>query len=126
MKQIILGLSLVSSLSACGSSQQQSKKTETTTQTSPSSLKSLRNDGAMLLDVRTPEEFAAGSVDGAVNIPLNELEGRLAEVKDQKHIIVFCQSGNRSGKAIKILEANGIKNTTNGGGWRDVQNELAK
>lgn len=125
MKYLILSAALATSLFACGSAQQQSNKTENTAG-KESSLKSLKNQGALLLDVRTPEEFAAGSVKGAVNIPLNELEGRLAEVKNQKHIIVFCQSGNRSAKAAKILNDNGITNVTNGGGWRDVETAISE
>lgn len=73
------------------------------------------------VDVRTPAEFAAGSVDGAVNIPLDEVEARIEEFRNKGEIVVFCKSGNRSGQAKSILERNGIRNVTNGGSWEDVR-----
>lgn len=75
---------------------------------------------AFLVDVRTPGEFAEGSAPGAVNIPLQELELRLAEMKDKKQIVVFCRSGNRSSQAKLILEQHGFTNITNGGTWEQV------
>jgi phage shock protein E len=75
---------------------------------------------SFLVDVRTPEEFAQGSVKGAINIPLSEIESRLAEFKDKNQIVVFCQSGNRSSQAMQILQQNNIKNVVNGGGWQNV------
>lgn len=82
-------------------------------------------DGAMLVDVRTTEEFAEGSVPGAVNIPVDQVEQHLEQFKDKKDIIVFCRSGNRSGKAQKILESHGFSNVINGGSWEYV-NALLK
>ncbi|WP_235317623.1 rhodanese-like domain-containing protein [Porphyromonas sp. COT-108 OH2963] len=76
--------------------------------------------GAFLVDVRTSGEFASGSVSGAVNIPLDQIESRLNEFKDKKTIIVFCRSGNRSGQAKSILERSGFTNILNGGTWDHV------
>lgn len=90
------------------------------------SIKEQVAKGAFLVDVRTPTEFAAGSVKGAVNIPLDEVESRLNEFKEKPSVIVFCRSGNRSGQAKSILEANGIKNVTNGINTETVNEELAK
>jgi rhodanese-related sulfurtransferase len=78
------------------------------------------SDGAFLVDVRTPGEFAEGHVKGSVNIPLDTIPARLADFKDKKHVIVFCRSGNRSGQAKTFLETNGISNVINGGTWTDV------
>jgi len=61
----------------------------------------------VLLDVRTPQEFASGHIEGAVNIAVEELEYRLSEVPADKEIIVYCQSGRRSAIAADTLEANG-------------------
>ncbi len=83
-------------------------------------LSQVINDGAFLVDVRTPSEFASGSVKGAVNIPLDAVMQNLARFKDKKNIVVFCRSGNRSGQAKSILEQNGFKNVFNGGTWEDV------
>ncbi|KGL47053.1 sulfurtransferase [Porphyromonas gulae] len=79
----------------------------------------IRN-GAFLVDVRTPGEFASGSVSGAVNIPLDRIASRLDELKNKKTIIVFCRSGNRSSQAKSILERNGFTNVLNGGTWGHV------
>ena len=64
--------------------------------------------GARLLDVRTPEEFAGGHVEGARNVPIDDLEKRLDEAgpKDQP-VVVYCSAGGRSARAAKILRANG-------------------
>jgi rhodanese-related sulfurtransferase len=72
------------------------------------------------VDVRTPEEFAEGSVNDAVNIPLNEIESRIKEFEDKDEIIVFCRSGNRSSQAQRILQQNGIQHVVNGGTWQQV------
>ncbi len=65
-------------------------------------------EGAQLLDVRTREEFASGHVDGAVNIPVQELETRIAELGTSgKPIVVYCHSGRRSAVAKQMLEAAG-------------------
>jgi len=60
-------------------------------------------DGASLVDVRTPEEYAAGFVAGAINIPLDELSARLDELPTDVPIIVYCRSGSRSAQAATIL-----------------------
>lgn len=75
---------------------------------------------AFLVDVRTPGEFAEGTAPGAVNIPLQEIDQRLAELKGKKQILVFCRSGNRSSQAKRILEQNGFTNIINAGTWEQV------
>ncbi|MBW8359486.1 MAG: rhodanese-like domain-containing protein [Weeksellaceae bacterium] len=80
--------------------------------------------GAMLVDVRTPQEFADGSVSGAVNIPLDEVQNRVGEFRDKPYVVVFCKTGNRSGQAKQILEKNGIKNVTNGINVSTMEKEL--
>jgi rhodanese-related sulfurtransferase len=80
----------------------------------------LVNDGAFLVDVRSPGEFADGNVKGSVNIPLDQVQNQLAKFKDKESIVVFCRSGNRSSQAKSILEQNGFTNVTNGGTWQDV------
>lgn len=77
-------------------------------------------NGATLIDVRTEKEFSEGSVEGAMNIPLDQVESSLDKFKNMKSIVVFCRSGNRSGKALKILNDNGVVNVINGGGWSTV------
>ena len=82
--------------------------------TSASSLEQKLNEDPFLVDVRTPEEFAEGSVKGAINIPLDKVQERISEFKNKKNIVTFCRSGKRSSKAIAILNENGITDVTNG------------
>ena len=78
--------------------------------------------GALIVDVRTPEEFTAGHYEGSVNIPLGELESKIDLFGDKEnHIVVYCRTGNRSGKAEDILKKNGYKNVINGGGLKDMK-----
>lgn len=86
-------------------------------------LATIINEGAFLVDVRTPNEFSSGSVKGAINIPLDKLPTQLSKFKDKNHIVVFCRSGNRSGQAKALLNQNGFDNVTNGGTWQNV-NEI--
>ena len=83
-------------------------------------LASVIKEGAFLVDVRTPGEFADGHVKGSVNIPLDRIPGQLAAFKGKKNVIVFCRSGNRSSQAKSILEQNGFTNVVNGGTWDNV------
>lgn len=80
------------------------------------------NDGAYLVDVRTPGEFSMGHVKGSVNIPLDVIASKTAQLKNKKNIVVFCQSGGRSSAAKSILEKNGFTNVVNGGSWMNVRN----
>ena len=89
--------------------------------TDNSKLTEAIKDGAFLVDVRTPGEFSAGSVKGAVNIPLDKVSSQLAKFKNKKSIVVFCRSGSRSGQAKSILENNGFQNVINGGTWQNVK-----
>lgn len=84
-------------------------------------IKALIREGATLVDVRTQAEYAAGHVTGSVNIPLNALPHKLNTLKNKKHIVVFCRSGNRSAQAKNILRQNGIMNVTNAGTWNKVK-----
>ena len=89
-------------------------------------LKEVLTDNAYLVDVRTPSEFASGSVKGAVNIPLDKISGQLSKFKGKKNIVVFCRSGNRSSQAKSILEKNGFDNVLNGGTWNNVQKVITE
>lgn len=85
-----------------------------------SDLQTAINEGAFLVDVRSPQEFSSGSVKGAVNIPVENIKAKLATFPNKKSIVVFCQSGGRSAMAKMILKQNGISNVINGGNWRRV------
>jgi phage shock protein E len=87
-------------------------------------LTDLIANGAFLVDVREPSEFASGSVKGAINIPLGSVSNNLSQFKGKPSVIVFCRSGNRSGQAKSILDQNGITNVVNGGTWENVQQHV--
>jgi rhodanese-related sulfurtransferase len=82
-------------------------------------------EGAFLVDVRSPGEFASGSVNGAVNIPLDSIAKHLDKFNGKNNIVVFCRSGSRSSMAKDILEKNGFSNVINGGTWQDVRSALS-
>lgn len=84
-------------------------------------LKPLIDAGAILLDVRTVGEFAAGHVPNSINIPLDQLQQRLPKLSKSSVIIVFCQSGGRSRVAKSLLEQYGFTGVVNGESWRQVQ-----
>ncbi|MCP5396298.1 MAG: rhodanese-like domain-containing protein [Sphingomonadaceae bacterium] len=58
-----------------------------------------------LIDVRTPEEFAAGHIAGATNIPLDSFDPAALPREDGKQVVLYCRSGNRSGQAAEKLAA---------------------
>ncbi len=89
-------------------------------------MEKIIKEGAFLVDVRTPAEFAEGHVNGSTNIPLDQVASQLEKFKGKEQIIVFCRSGNRSGQAKMILEQSGFSNVINGGTWQDVEAAIAK
>ncbi len=76
-------------------------------------LRDLAQGEYMLIDVRTPMEFAAGALPGAVNIPLDSLRERLNEIPTDRQIIVYCGVGLRGYLASNILMQNDYKNVRN-------------
>src|SRR5688572_29894412 len=64
----------------------------------------------VLIDVREEDEFAAGHLPGAVNLPLSEFQFRTDEVDEDKPVVLVCRTDNRSEMAAQILTANGYDN----------------
>ena len=74
-----------------------------------------------IIDVRSPEEFAIQHFPGAINIPLDQIAGRIDEVKKfPKPMVAYCKSGVRSGMAVSLLKQNGVDEIQNGGGIVDM------
>jgi phage shock protein E len=69
-----------------------------------------------VVDVRSPGEYASGHVDGALNLPLSELAGLAAcQLPDkQRPLVLYCQSGMRSGSAQQFLQGRGYTQVING------------
>ncbi len=82
-------------------------------------LNGLKADETMLIDVRTEEEYALGSIEGAVNIPLDNLRKRIHEVPKDKDIVLFCAVGLRGYLALRILKGRGYERVRNlSGGYK--------
>ena len=82
--------------------------------------KIIKEKQGTIVDVRTREEFMSGHAAGSINIPLQEIQTRLEELKSLKHpLVLCCASGNRSGQAHGFLSQQGVE-CYNGGSWLDV------
>ena len=81
---------------------------------------------AVLLDVRTPEEHKSGYLEGAVLLPLAELESKIfSKVSDKNTpIYIYCRSGRRAGTAVEKLKAMGYTDLHNLGGLKDARERL--
>jgi phage shock protein E len=79
--------------------------------------------GALLIDVRTTEEFEQGHVEGALNIPYQEIDKLMSAIGTDKTrpVVVYCRSGNRSGKAKVVLETKGYTNIFNATGYEALK-----
>ncbi|MCL1068649.1 rhodanese-like domain-containing protein [Shewanella olleyana] len=81
------------------------------------------NAGAMILDVRTEQEFAAGHIEGAINIPFEVVLAQLTKqnISKETQIVLYCRSGRRSGIANSALVDAGFTQTYNGGGLQMLE-----
>jgi phage shock protein E len=88
------------------------------------SIKDFMEKGAVIIDVRTQEEFTGGHIKGSKNIPLDTIASKIQDIKKlNKPVIACCRSGMRSAQAASILKQNGIE-VINGGGWESLQGKL--
>lgn len=105
---VVIGLSLVLVACALGDSDLAWQK--------------VNNENALLVDVRSMEEYDNGHVPGAKLIPLDQLEARIGEFGPDKSapIVFYCKRGVRADRAKEILTQNGFTDVTNGGGYDDM------
>jgi len=77
-------------------------------------------DGALLIDVRTAQEFEAGHLDGAINIPFDQVDALAEAIGDDKgrSVVLYCRSGRRSGIATEALTRRGYAKVFNAGGFK--------
>lgn len=82
----------------------------------------------IIIDVRSPLEYASGHVEGSVNLPLDHfVEAYAAVIQDKaKQVVVYCASGVRSSQAVQFLAAQGYANAVNGISCHNVANRLGK
>lgn len=87
-------------------------------------LKHLLAQGAQIIDVRTAAEFKSGHIQGAVNIPLNQVRHKVQELKKKNQVVItYCRSGSRSAIAARILKKSGVE-AYNGGPWDALQHRI--
>lgn len=86
-----------------------------------------KEDNAVLLDVRTDEEFSEGHIEGSLNLPIGEID-RAATVSPDKSvpIYVYCRSGNRSARAAAYLKGNGYASVYDIGGILSYKGKIVK
>jgi rhodanese-related sulfurtransferase len=83
-------------------------------------LKQIITNGALVIDVRTKDEYNDGHLKGSLSIPLDELEKNMSWLIKDVPIIIVCASGSRSAQAKDILETNGFEKVYNGGSWNNL------
>jgi rhodanese-related sulfurtransferase len=83
-------------------------------------IPALLAEGAVVVDVRSAAEYAAGARPGSLNIPLSELKDRLESLDPRKPVILCCASGTRSAAAVAILKGSGFRRVINAGPWTNT------
>ncbi|MFP8895950.1 rhodanese-like domain-containing protein [Chryseobacterium sp. EZn1] len=95
-------------------------KTSPTTAIPTASIKEVVNSPEVtLVDVRIPEQYAAGTAKNAINIPLAEIQNNIETLKGKK-VVVFCNKGIQADQAMEILKKNGVE-AYNGTTWKNVK-----
>ncbi len=88
-------------------------------------LSEILEQGATVIDVRTPAEYRGGHVSGSVNIPLDQIQHKIGKIKKMRTpLVLCCASGMRSANATQYLKNNNIDNVYNGGRWSKVDRLL--
>lgn len=80
----------------------------------------LLSEGAIIIDVRSPEEFRRGANPKSVNIPLDNLPNQLRTLDKNKTYVMCCASGGRSAMATSVLKSEGFKTVMNAGPWQNT------
>jgi phage shock protein E len=129
MRRIWIVLALA--VAACGAPQAGAQQhaadaQASASQTQASQAPKTRADSlaqVVFVDVRTPQEFAAGHVKGAINIPYDQMQKRwkeLAQYRDRP-MVVYCRTGHRAGIALSVLEQHDFPKAINGGGLSGLE-----
>lgn len=131
----VMGLSLA----ACGNSGSTAKTETTAAAEAKAEVKEIKGDAIkkivedkkekenyMIVDVRSPEEYAAGHINFAINMPIDTFKDNLSRIEDwkDKNVIVYCNSGKKSGEAADILVSDGFTKVYNGEGVKKYQYDL--
>jgi phage shock protein E len=84
----------------------------------------LVKNGAVIVDVRSKEEFSGGHIKGSINISVDTLKNNLDKLNKDKVIITCCASGMRSASAKSMLKSSGFNEVYNGGGWSSLNGKV--
>ena len=85
-------------------------------------VREMLKNGAKIIDVRTPNEYASASYPGSINIPLDQLQSRIDELGEKDApLVLHCQAGGRSEQARQFLMSQGFTNLINAGGIDDMR-----
>lgn len=87
-------------------------------------FKAMMQQGAIIIDVRSPGEFSSGHIQGSKNIPLQSLASGMKSIPKDKPIITCCASGMRSANAKAQLKSMGYATVENGGGWSSLRGKI--
>lgn len=86
--------------------------------------KAMVNQGAIIIDVRTPQEYKGGHIKGSLNIPLDKIQSQAESIRKKgKSVITVCRSGGRSAMAADLLRQKGIE-AANGGPWNSLEKAI--
>ncbi|SKB43572.1 rhodanese-like domain-containing protein [Dyadobacter psychrophilus] len=86
--------------------------------------KAMIERGAIVVDVRSPQEYAGGHIQGSINIPLDQISTKTDMLlKKGKPVITCCRSGSRSGMAVEKLKSAGI-DAYNAGAWDSLKQKI--
>ncbi|WP_240622992.1 rhodanese-like domain-containing protein [Schaalia canis] len=112
-------------LSACASTPADSAAEVNTESSSTASTQNVAPSDMTIIDVRTPEEYAEGHLEGAVNIDIQaeDFKEQIAALDPAGNYAVYCRSGNRSGQAVSFMESAGFTSVQNLGS-RDEASEI--
>jgi len=115
LSSTLLSFLLVLLLTACDTSAERKEITAKAWQ--------MMDNGALVIDVRTPEEYAKGHIEGAPNIPHEKIADLIQEIGPDKsrEVVLYCRSGHRAGVAQEALAKAGYSNVFNGLGLRTLQ-----
>ncbi len=87
--------------------------------------RSLVQQGAIIVDVRTPREYSSGHIKGSVNIPVDQIGSEKKTLRNtDTPVITCCASGARSAAAARVLRSRGFTSVVNGGSWVSLQSKI--
>jgi phage shock protein E len=116
----VLSVTALTTLSGCG---EDTPVRDATELISASEISSVLAEGAVVIDVRTPSEFAGGHVADALNIDASskDFESKVGALDKGKTYVVYCRTGSRAGAAVERMAALGFDDLLNGGAFGDLE-----